>query len=179
MVVCVPAIVSSLRRAFSSDGRRGLAYATLAALCLSSPGHAQTSAWHHDTWSSRYAIHGEAFAHVREAVLDAIAAEGLTAPIESAFSAMLDRTAADLGHPTGLYAEATLFTFCSARLAAQLVQETRHAIPGCPLTLSVYQLADEPATVHIAYRRPPASAGGAAITALLQRITERAAAELR
>lgn len=121
---------------------------------------------------------GASYDEAREALLEAIAGEGLTTPTISAFSAMLDRTAAALGHPPGLYAEAEIFTFCSARVAAVLVQESPANIARCPLSIALHASPGGSPTVQLGYREPGLdSPGGRLASALLQRIVARTRAE--
>lgn len=123
-------------------------------------------------------VTGASYGKVREALLDAIADEGLTAPTVSAFSAMLDRTAAALGHPSGLYAEAEIFTFCSARVAAVLVRENPANIARCPLSIALHASPGSPQIVHLGYRDPGLDTpGGQLARALLQRIVTTTRAE--
>lgn len=116
------------------------------------------------------------FADLRDALVEAIAEEGIATPVVSHFGDMLARTAGDLGHRPDLYAHAEIFTFCSAALAARLASEARGHIALCPLSIAVYALPDAPRTVFIAYR-PPAvdSAGGEAARSLMAQIVARAA----
>ncbi|CAM5334019.1 DUF302 domain-containing protein [Thauera mechernichensis] len=116
------------------------------------------------------------FADAREALAEAIANEGIARPVESHFARMLDRTAADLGHAHGLYAEAEILTFCSAPVAAALVTEAREHIALCPLSIAVYTLREGEAAAVLAYRPPSLhGAGGDAARALMQRIVSRTA----
>lgn len=116
------------------------------------------------------------YADVREALAEAIAEEGIAAPVVSHFADMLARTADDLGHRANLYAHAEILTFCSVGVAARLATEAAENIALCPLSVAVYALPGAPRTVTLAYR-PPAldSAGGDAARALLARIVARAA----
>ncbi len=124
-------------------------------------------------------IAGIDHAAVREALIDAIAEEGLAAPSISHFGDMLDRTAADLGHPTGIYARAEILTFCSVRVAAVLAREAPHNIALCPLSIAVYSMEAAAGRVSLAYRPPGLdSPGGGMAADLLARIVARTAALL-
>ena len=116
------------------------------------------------------------YSDVRDALAQAIAEEGIAAPVVSHFADMLARTADDLGHRADLYAHAEILTFCSVGVAARLATEAAENIALCPLSVAVYALPGAPRTVTLAYR-PPAleSAGGDAARALLARIVVRAA----
>ena len=113
----------------------------------------------------------------REALEDALAEEGLPAATVSGFGAMLARTAPDLGHRADLYAQAEIFSFCSARVAARMAAEDVRHIALCPLTVALYTLPNEPTRVNLAYRRPgPDSPAGHLAAELLARIAARTAA---
>ena len=124
-------------------------------------------------------IAGVEFEEVAFALVDAIATEGITPPTVSHFGDMLKRTAPDLGHSPTLYADARIYTFCSASAAARLVTESRRNIALCPLSIAVYQVEAEPPRVQIGYRRSAETAGGAAVDGLLERIVKRAVESVR
>lgn len=114
---------------------------------------------------------GVPFADLREALADAIADEGLSAPVVSRFGAMLERTAPDLGHDPALYGDAEILSFCSAGVAARLVAEAREHIALCPLSIAVYSLPQTPRDATLAWRPPTLdSPGGDAVRALMARI---------
>lgn len=119
---------------------------------------------------------GVSFADLREALTDAIADEGLSAPVVSGFGAMLERTAPDLGHDPALYGDAEILSFCSAGVAARLVAEAREHIALCPLSIAVYSLPQTPRDATLAWRPPTLdSPGGDAVRALMARIVAGAA----
>ena len=119
---------------------------------------------------------GVPFADLREALADAIADEGLSAPVVSRFGAMLERTAPDLGHDPALYGDAEVLSFCSAGVAARLVAEAREHIALCPLSIAVYSLPHTPRDATLAWRPPTLdSPGGDAVRALMARIVSGAA----
>ncbi|ANQ86187.1 DUF302 domain-containing protein [Azoarcus olearius] len=118
------------------------------------------------------------FAAAHEAVLDAIAAEGIAPPTESDFGGMLARTAPDLGHRADFYAEARLINFCSSPLAARMAAESPHQLLYCPLQIAVYRLPDDAGAVYLGYRRSAPTAAGRAAETLLEAILNRSAAEL-
>lgn len=119
------------------------------------------------------------YAAARDALEDALAAEGLAPASVSGFGAMLARTAPDLGHRPDLYREAEIFSFCSAQVAARMATEDVRHIALCPLTIALYTLPDEESRVRLAYRRPGLDTpGGRLADALLARIAARTAAGL-
>lgn len=141
--------------------------------CTTVPSAPVTSAAHHTR-----SVTAD-FADAEAALLDAIADEGIRTPELSAFGEMLDRTAPDLGHPHGLYRQAHIHTFCSARAAAALAGVDAAQIAYCPLSIAVYVLPEQPQQVHFGYRRSADSAPGRDIDALLARIVARAIDALR
>lgn len=177
----VPAVAAQAVRVCAwaaSHARRALRGAALGlllaagALALTLPAHAGDSTGGIVSRS----LEGIDYLDVRDALADAIAEEGIAAPVVSHFADMLERTAEDLGHRANLYAHAEILTFCSVGVAARLATEAAENIALCPLSVAVYALPGTPRTVTLAYR-PPAleSAGGDAARALLGRIVARAA----
>lgn len=118
-------------------------------------------------------IPGIAYDHAREALEEAIAAEGLAAPVVSHFADMLARTAADLGHRENLYRHAHIYTFCTVAAAAQLAGEDPRRIALCPLSIAIYQLPGGQ-EVTVAYRPTGLdSVGGEMASATQARIVAR------
>ena len=121
-------------------------------------------------------IAGAEFEDVAFALVDAIAAEGITPPTVSHFGDMLRRTAPDLGHSPALFDQARIYTFCSASAAARLSAESPHHIALCPLSIAVYSLPHTPRDATLAWRPPTLdSPGGDAVRALMARIVAGAA----
>lgn len=145
----------------------------LALVCLALAGAARADATDGIVVES---FPGVPYADLRAALADAIVDEGLSAPVVSQFARMLERTAADLGHAPGLYADAEILTFCSAGVAARLVTEAPARIALCPLSIAVYSLPHTPQDTALAYRPPTLdSPGGDAARALMARIVAGAA----
>lgn len=115
-----------------------------------------------------------AYADARAALLDAFVDEGLAPPAVSPFGDMLARTAPDLGHRADFYAEAEIFSFCSAQVSGRMIAEDVRNIALCPMTVALYTLPGRPRTVFLA-TRPPALQSPASefARALLRRIVER------
>nr|NMF96200.1 DUF302 domain-containing protein [Aromatoleum toluolicum] len=115
-----------------------------------------------------------AYLDARAALLDAFVDEGLAPPAVSQFGDMLARTAHDLGHRADFYAEAEIFSFCSAQVSGRMIAEDVRNIAQCPMTVALYTLPGRPRTVFLA-TRPPAlqSPAGEFARALLRRIIER------
>lgn len=95
------------------------------------------------------------YALAREALVDAIEAEGLVISHTSNFAAMLNRTAKDLGQETKVYREAESFHFCSSRAAWMLALESLHSAATCPMGVSIYQANGSPGSIYFAYRPWP------------------------
>lgn len=116
------------------------------------------------------------YADAREALVDAIEGEGLIPAPPSRFGDMLARTGPALDQPAPIYAEAEVLHFCSARIAWQLARENPLNIAQCPLAMAIFTLPGEPATVHLAWRRPVGdSLGSRAADQLLERIARHTA----
>ena len=116
------------------------------------------------------------YADAREALVDAIEGEGLIPAPPSRFGDMLARTGPALDQPAPIYAEAEVLHFCSARIAWQLARENPLNIAQCPLAMAIFTLPGEPATVHLAWRRPVGdSLGSRAAAQLLERIARHTA----
>lgn len=123
-------------------------------------------------------IAGSDYDTVREALVEAIEAQGLVSGPVSRFGELLRRTDADLHHGGDIYARAEVFSFCSVAVAAQLVREAPERIADCPLSIALYRLKDA-AEVRIAYRqREGDTPGSTAANELLRRIVEHTAALL-
>ena len=120
----------------------------------------------------RHTISPSDFARAREALQDAIENQGLIAGPSSHFGDMLARTGPALGRPVAAYEQAEILSFCSATVSWGLVEESRDYIALCPLTIAIYTLPGEAATVHLSYRDPgSASPGMRRAAALLHAIT--------
>ncbi|WP_374265575.1 DUF302 domain-containing protein [Zoogloea sp.] len=116
------------------------------------------------------------YADAREALVDAIETEGLVPSPPSVFGDMLARTGPALGQETRVYAEAEVMHFCSARIAWQLARENPLNVAQCPLSMAIYTLPGEPATVRLAWRPAVGDSPGArAANALLARIAAQTA----
>nr|MBP9655144.1 hypothetical protein [Rhodocyclaceae bacterium] len=93
---------------------RSMALGLLLAMSALSPGLAPTAqASDHAAGIVARSLEDIDYADVRDALAEAIAEEGIAAPVVSHFADMLARTADDLGHRADLYAHAEILTFCS------------------------------------------------------------------
>lgn len=153
---------------------------TVLALAVARPGHTQAPPAPPEASSKvTITVDSTRYAHVREALLEAIAEEGLTAPMISNFGDMLQRTAADLGHSATLYAQAEIFIFCSIAVAARLATEARDNIAQCPMSIAIYTLPETPGPVFMSYRLPPTQSPGSQMAAeTLARIAARARSQI-
>lgn len=125
---------------------------------------------------SRTEVVGSDFPSTREALVEAIEAEGLVVSAVIPFNGMLARTAGDLARPASPFAQAEIIQFCSATLAWQLLEEDAAQIALCPLAISVFSTRAEPAKVVLAYRSPgQATAGRVKAESLLRRLVQRSA----
>ena len=110
------------------------------------------------------------FEDVREDLRFAIQGKGLVIDHESHINEMLERTGKDIGAPRRLYADAHAFVFCSALLSRRTMEADAANIAFCPYSIVVYETADGPGTVHVAYRRPWRPDGSAASAAALKQV---------
>ncbi len=119
---------------------------------------------------------GADFSSAREALVEAIEAEGLVLGTVLPVNEMLARTAGDLGRPASLFAQAVTVQFCSSGLAWQLVEEDLAQLALCPLSVSLYATKAEPGRVMLAYRSPGAATPGRRKAGrLLERLFQRTA----
>ena len=119
---------------------------------------------------------GSDYRSTREALLEAIEAEGLVVSAIVPFNSMLARTAGDMARPASPFARAEIVQFCSAALAWQLLEEEVAQIALCPLAISVFATAAEPERVVLAYRSPgQGTAGRIKAENLLRRLVQRSA----
>lgn len=120
-------------------------------------------------------IAGSDFSSAREALVEAIEAEGLVVGAVLPFNRMLERTAGVAGPVASPYAEAEIVQFCSSDLAWRMVGEEASQLALCPLSIALYRLAADPGPVVLAYRRPGNSTPGRIrAEELLRRLVERA-----
>jgi len=109
-----------------------------------------------------------------EDVLDdarqAIEARGLVVDHESFVGRMLERTGKDVGSARKLYTDARALVFCSAVLSRKTMEADAANVAFCPYNIVVYESAQKPGTVHVAYRRPWRAEGSPASKAALKEV---------
>ena len=110
------------------------------------------------------------FDDVRDDLKSAIEAKGLVIDYHSFVNRMLERTGKDVGSGRKLYADAQAFVFCSAALSRKTMEADAANAALCPYSIMVYATAQDPATVHVAYRRPWRPDGSAASKAALKQV---------
>lgn len=116
------------------------------------------------------------YADAREALVDAIEAEGLIPSPPSVFGDMLSRTGPALGEDKPVYAQAEVLHFCSARIAWQMAKENPLNVAQCPLSMAIFTLPGDASTVRLAWRTAVGDSPGArAANALLARIARQTA----
>lgn len=101
----------------------------------------------------QYQTQGE-FADVKEFLLQSIAGRGIKISGTSYISKMLNRTREAVGGEKQIFENAEAIGFCSATLSRQMMESNPHHIVFCPYTIVIYELAQRPGTIFIAYRRP-------------------------
>ena len=110
------------------------------------------------------------FEDVRDDLKLAIEAKGLVIDHESFVNRMLERTGKDVGSTRKLYSDAQAFVFCSAALSRKTMEADPANMAFCPYNLVVYATAQQPGTVHVAYKRPWRPDGSAASKAALKEV---------
>ena len=108
------------------------------------------------------------FDDVRDDLKAAIEGKGLVIDYQSYVNRMLERTGKDVGSAKKLYADAQAFVFCSAVLSRKTMEADAANAALCPYSIMVYATAQDPGTVHVAYRRPWRPDGSAASKAALK-----------
>jgi uncharacterized protein (DUF302 family) len=110
------------------------------------------------------------FDDVRDDLKLAIEGKGLVIDYHSFVNRMLERTGKDVGSARKLYADAQAFVFCSAVLSRKTMEADAANAALCPYSIMVYATAQDPGTVHVAYRRPWRPDGSAASKAALKEV---------
>lgn len=110
------------------------------------------------------------FDDVRDDLKAAIEGKGLVIDYQSFVGRMLERTGKDVGSARKLYADAQAFVFCSALLSRKTMEADPANAALCPYSIMVYATAQDPGTVHVAYRRPWRPDGSAASRAALKEV---------
>lgn len=94
------------------------------------------------------------FDEVREQVMSAIGNQGLKINNISYIGKMLIRTGKGLGFKEQIYTKAQAFEFCSATVSRETMAADPHNVIFCPYIIQVYELAKQPGTIYLSYRRP-------------------------
>lgn len=101
-----------------------------------------------------YTVHGR-FTDVLENLEFFIAERGITISNRSHIAAMLQRTREAVGATKQIYLNAEVLGFCSAQLSRNMLEADPHGIVFCPYNIAIYELADQPGVIHLAYQPPP------------------------
>jgi uncharacterized protein (DUF302 family) len=97
---------------------------------------------------------GADFQSAREALVEAIEAEGLVVSASISFNDMLTRTAKEIGKGPSPYAKADVIQFCATRIAWKLVEESPENVALCPVSIVLYETVAKPGVVVFAFRVP-------------------------
>lgn len=92
-------------------------------------------------------------------VENAIINAGLVIENRSHVGDMLARTKGDVGGSRDIYANAEIFTFCSATVSRQMMEADPMNIQFCPYSIFLYETPDEPGKITVGH---PAYGGSAA-----------------
>jgi len=118
------------------------------------------------------------FQEVSNSVRAAIIGKGINIAHVLQASQMLHRTESAIGYHSGVYVEAEIYEFCSARISHMLSRAHPDNIVLCPFTIGVYTVKDEPGMVRLTYRIPTGRPGTEKIVeegvALIESIIEDA-----
>lgn len=129
-----------------------LAYPLIAALSVALPISAPLSA-QAESADGTYSKQVEgSFDDVSFAVEQAIINEGLVIDLRSHVGDMLTRTKEDVGGEADLFTHADVFSFCSATLSRQVMEEDVTNIQYCPYGIFVYETPDAPGQVTVGHR---------------------------
>lgn len=115
------------------------------------------------------------FADAAGAVNDAIVNKGYKIDYHGFIGEMLKRTAEDVGAKKELYKDAEFFTFCSAVVSRNVMEQDITDIAYCPYVVYVYEDASTPGTVTIGHRLLPAGKARDEVNTLLKEIVDSAA----
>ncbi len=91
---------------------------------------------------------------VRDQLMSAIGNQGLKINNVSHIGKMLIRTGKDLGFKEKIYTKGQAFEFCSATVSRETMAADPHNIIFCPYIIQLYELAKQPGTIYLSYRRP-------------------------
>lgn len=118
------------------------------------------------------------FKEVSNSVREAIIGKGINIAHVLSASQMLTRTESAFGYKSGVYVNAEIYEFCSARISHKLSRAHPDNIVLCPFTISVYTVRDEPGMVRLSYLIPAGRPGTEEIieevVALIESILEDA-----
>lgn len=118
----------------------------------------------------------QSFDDVTFGLESAIVDAGLVVDHVSHVGEMLERTRADVGSDKVLFAQADVFTFCSAQLSRKVMEADPMNIVHCPYGIFVAVLADRPEETLIGFRRYP-DGPMQEVQAMLDRIVQDALGE--
>lgn len=88
---------------------------------------------------------------IESAIVDA----GLVIDSVSHVGEMLERTKGDVGSDVDIFADATVFSFCSATVSRQVMEANPMNIVYCPYGIFVAELADKPGQAIVGFRKYP------------------------
>ncbi len=97
----------------------------------------------------------ESFDDVTFGLESAILDEGLVIDAVSHTGEMLERTRADLGSDVTLFLQADVYSFCSAKLSREVMEDDIMNIVFCPYDIFVMTRPETPDTTTIGFRTFP------------------------
>ncbi len=93
------------------------------------------------------------FEEVNDLLLEEINTRGMVISYTSHAHKMLQRTSKQIDPEYQTYTDALIHLFCSARLSHAITKANPHIISGCPYSIAVYQITNQPNSVFLSYRK--------------------------
>ncbi len=97
----------------------------------------------------------QSFDDVAFGIESAIVDAGLVVDHVSHVGDMLERTRVDVGSDVVLFTKADVYSFCSAKVSREVMEDDPMNIVFCPYDIFVAELADAPGEVIVGYRQFP------------------------
>ncbi|MDH5327505.1 MAG: DUF302 domain-containing protein [Gammaproteobacteria bacterium] len=102
-------------------------------------------------WIRHTTVPGQ-FEEVKSFLELAITDRGIKINNVSHIAEMLKRTGAEVGDETSLYSHGQAIEFCSATISRAMMKSNAHYISLCPYIIFIYELPQQPGTIHLSYR---------------------------
>jgi len=93
------------------------------------------------------------FEDVNDQLLQEISNRGMVISYTSHAHKMLQRTSKQIDPQYRTYSDALIHLFCSAKISHAMTKDDPHILTGCPYSISIYQITNQPNSVFLAYRK--------------------------